>query len=61
MRKTIAACAITALAVGGATATANSLVTSKDIADGTIQNRDIHEGAISYSRLTPGLRVLMWR
>jgi hypothetical protein len=59
MRKTIAACAITALAAGGATATAHSLITSKDIADGTIQNRDIHEGTISYSRLTPGLRALL--
>ena len=61
MRKTIAACAITALAVGGASATAQSLITSKDIADGTVQNRDIHDGAISYSRLTPGLRALVDR
>jgi hypothetical protein len=59
MRKTIVACAITALAVVGTTATAAKFISSKDIADGTIQNRDIKKGAISYQRLTPGLRALI--
>lgn len=59
MRKTIAACAITALAVGATTATAASLITSRDIADGTIQNRDVHKNTISMSRLSPGVRALI--
>jgi collagen triple helix repeat protein len=55
MRKTIAACVVTALAVSGTSATAASLITSAKIADGTIMNRDIHAGTISESRLNRGV------
>jgi Collagen triple helix repeat (20 copies) len=55
MRKTIIACAVTALAVSGSTATAASLITSAKIADGTIMNRDIHAGTISENRLDGGV------
>jgi hypothetical protein len=57
MRKTIVACTITAIAVGGGTASAAKLITSKDIADGAIQNRDVAAGAISMSRLSPSVRA----
>jgi hypothetical protein len=57
MRKTIVACTITALAVGGGTASAAKLITSKDIADGAIHNRDIAEDAISLNRLSPSVRA----
>jgi hypothetical protein len=55
MRKTIAACVVTALAVSGTSATAASLITSAKIADGTIMNRDIHRGTISENRLDDGV------
>jgi hypothetical protein len=56
VRKTVSACAITALLVGGGTATAAKLVTSKDIKDGTIQTQDIGKGEVSLSRLTSGVQ-----
>src|SRR4051794_4858086 len=61
MRKAVIACSITALAVGAGTASASvvKLITSKDIADGTIQNRDIQTGAISLNRLSPGVQALL--
>src|SRR4029077_8131902 len=61
MRKAVIACSITALAVGAGTASASvvKLITSKDIADSTIQNRDIDTGAISLNRLTPGVQALL--
>jgi hypothetical protein len=55
MRKTIVACAVTALAVSASTATAASLITSAKIQDGTIMNRDIHRGTISENRLDDGV------
>jgi collagen type I/II/III/V/XI/XXIV/XXVII alpha len=56
MRRTIIACALTALAVGAGSATAATLITSSDIADGTIMNRDIHKGTISLNRLDGGVQ-----
>jgi hypothetical protein len=38
---------------GSAFAAADRLLTSKDIKDGSLQNRDIRSGVISMSRLTP--------
>ena len=61
MRRTILACVITALVVGTGTASAAKFVTSKDIADGTIQNRDLDEGVISLNRLSPGVQYLLTR
>lgn len=59
MKQTIVACAVTALVVGGGSATAASLITSAQIKDGTVQNRDIKKGAISLNRLTPGVQALI--
>ena len=41
MRKTIIACVITALAIGGGSATAAKFITSANIKDGTIESRDL--------------------
>ena len=46
MRKTIVACVVTALVVGGGTATAQKLITSSDIKDGAIKGADIKNGTI---------------
>src|SRR5262249_33303090 len=55
MRKTIVACAITALALTATSAGAASFITSAKIQDGTIMNRDIHRGTISENRLDDGV------
>jgi Collagen triple helix repeat (20 copies) len=59
MRRTIIACVLTALAVGTGTATAAKLITSKDIADGTIQTRDIGKDQVTLNRLSPGVRGIL--
>jgi hypothetical protein len=46
MRRTIVACVVTALVVGGGTATAQRLITSGNIKDGTIKTVDIKNGTI---------------
>jgi hypothetical protein len=46
MRRTIVACVVTALVVGGGTATAQKLITSGDIKDGAIKTADIKNGTI---------------
>ena len=66
MRKTLIACVITALALGGGTATAASLftgasvtdgsLTGADIKDGSLKKKDIKTGAVSESRLSKGVR-----
>jgi hypothetical protein len=55
--KTVAVCAMVALGISAASATAASLITSANIKDGSILNRDIHRGTISENRLTQGLRA----
>jgi hypothetical protein len=57
--KTILACVATALIVGATTATAASLITSKDIQDGSIQNRDIRPAVLTMSRLAPTTQKLI--
>ncbi|MEA2322051.1 MAG: hypothetical protein QOD81_1901 [Solirubrobacteraceae bacterium] len=59
MRKTIVACTVTALAIGGGTASAAKLITSKDIADGAVHTRDIAKDTISLSRLSPSVRAMI--
>jgi hypothetical protein len=59
MKRTILLCALTALVVGGTTATAASLITSKDIADGTIRTRDVKKSAITMNRLSKGVQNLI--
>lgn len=57
--KTIIVAAITALVVGAGGATAASLISSAQIRNGTIRNRDIHKGTISLNRLTTGTQRLI--
>ena len=58
MRTTIIACAVTALVVGGGTATAQQagLLSSKDIRDDSIQNRDVRSAVLTWSKLAPTTR-----
>jgi hypothetical protein len=56
MSRAVVASVVTAIIVGVASAGAASLVTSKQIKDGTIRNRDIHKRTISLSRLTAGVQ-----
>jgi hypothetical protein len=51
VRKVIVACVVTALVVGGGTATAQRLITSGNIKDGTIKNADIKNGTIKHQKL----------
>lgn len=57
--KTVLACVATALIVGATTATAASLITSDDIQNGSIQNRDIRPGVITMSRLKASTQKLI--
>jgi hypothetical protein len=50
------ACVAVALIVGTTTATAASLITGKQIKNGTITAQDIKRGSVTQSRLAPGLR-----
>jgi hypothetical protein len=61
VRKTILACAVVALIVGSTSATAATLISGKDIKDGTITAQDIKRGSISSSRLARGLRERLQR
>jgi hypothetical protein len=61
MRKTLIACAVTALLVGGGTATASKLITGKDIRNGSVTGKDIRKGSISENRLSRGLRAKIGR
>jgi hypothetical protein len=57
----IIACAVTALAVSTGTATAAKLITSKDIAPGAVQARNIDTDAVALNRLSPGVRSILAR
>jgi hypothetical protein len=46
---------------GGSWATARSFITTRDIKNGTIRNRDIRPGVIMLNRLTPSVRRLIRR
>jgi hypothetical protein len=69
LRKTIAACAITALAVGAGTATAAQLITGKQIKDGSVTSadiknnsltgRDIGNGSVGMSELSSQVRAAL--
>jgi hypothetical protein len=56
LRKSILACVVVALVLGATSATAATLVTSKQIKNGTITAADIKRGAIKASRLSSGVR-----
>jgi hypothetical protein len=57
MKKSILVLAAVIVAVAGGSAEAAHLITSADIKDGTIQGKDIHNGTIAMSRLTPSVRT----
>ena len=59
MRKSILAAALAVLIVGGGSATAAKLISSKDIRNGTIRNADVHKSSISLNRLSPGVQRLL--
>jgi hypothetical protein len=56
VRKTILACVAVALIAGATSATAATLVTGKQIRNGTITAKDIKRGSINASRLSSALR-----
>jgi hypothetical protein len=56
VRKSILACVGVALIVGSTSATAATLITGKQIKNGTITADDIKRGSINKSRLSNGLR-----
>jgi hypothetical protein len=53
--KVVAGITVGIILTGGATATASSLITSAQIKDGAVMNRDIHRGTISENRLDRGV------
>jgi hypothetical protein len=57
--KVALACLVAALAVGGTSATAASLITSDDVRDGSLNNRDVKASTITMSRLAPSTRALI--
>jgi hypothetical protein len=57
--RTLLAVAATALAVGASSATAATVITSSQIKDGTIQNRDIRPAVLTMSRLAPTTQALI--
>jgi hypothetical protein len=55
--KTLAAVVATALLVGGTTATAATLIGSKQIKDNSIQSKDVKNGTLKKADLAPGTAV----
>jgi hypothetical protein len=58
MRRTMVACVVTALVVGGGTATAQKLITSGDIKDGAIKSADIKNGGVASKDIKKGTIAL---
>ena len=56
MRKTILACVAVALIAGTTTATAATLITGKEIKDGSISGRDLKDGSVKSADLSKGVR-----
>jgi hypothetical protein len=54
VKKTITACAVTALLVGAGTATASKLITGNDIKDGSLTAADIRNGSLESHDLRDG-------
>lgn len=57
MRKTILACVAVALIVGATSATAATLMTGKDIKDGSITGRDLKDGSVKRADLSRAIRA----
>ena len=56
MRRTLVACVITALVLGGGTATAASLMTGANIKNGSLTGQDIKNGSLAAGDLSQSLR-----
>jgi hypothetical protein len=56
LRKSILACLAVALILGASSATAATLITGKQIKNGSITGQDIKRGSINAARLAPGLQ-----
>jgi hypothetical protein len=59
MRKSTVAALITALLVGGGSATAAKLISSGDIKNGTIRKADVRKGSLSLNRMSPRVQRLL--
>jgi hypothetical protein len=57
VRKTILACAAVALVVGTTTATAATLITGKDVKDGSITGRDLKDRSVKQADLSRAIRA----
>jgi hypothetical protein len=57
VRTTLIACVVAALVVGGGTATAAKLITSKDVRNGTLTGADIRNGSIAFRDLARGTQT----
>jgi Collagen triple helix repeat (20 copies) len=55
--RTLVACVVVALVVGGGTATAARLITSKDVRNGSLTGADIRNGSIAFKDLARGTRT----
>jgi hypothetical protein len=56
VRRTLIACVVVALLVGGGTATASGLITGSDIKNGSVTGTDIKQGSLTASDLSQSLR-----
>jgi Collagen triple helix repeat (20 copies) len=61
VRRTVIACVVTALLIGGGTATASGLITSADIKNGSVTGRDIRNGSIAQKDLSRSVRTQLGR
>jgi Collagen triple helix repeat (20 copies) len=57
VRTTLIACVVTALLIGGGTATAAKLITSQDVRNGSLTGADIRNGSIAFKDLARGTRT----
>src|SRR4051812_6263614 len=55
--RSVALVCVTALVTSAASATAASLITGKQIKDGTITAKDLKKGSIALNRLSPGVQT----
>jgi len=54
--RTLIACAVVALLVGGGTATAAQLITGKDVKNGSLTGADLEDGSVGFKELTRSAR-----
>jgi hypothetical protein len=59
VRKTLIACVVTALMVGGGTATAAQLITGKNVRNGSLTGADLKNGSVAAKELSDGVQALL--